>query len=146
MSLINWRKNGWLLPHTPDRTEIDGLLAIARRDLKDSRTRGLSNDWKFNIAYNAGLQSAFAALYACGFTTPKGESHHFRVIASLEHSIGLSSSDVSLFESFRKKRNMGIYDVAGVATAQDAQQMIDFASELFDQVVEFLQQEHHDLI
>lgn len=74
MSLTDWQKNGWLLPHQTTRQEIAGLLAIAARDLKDCQTHGLGDDWKFNIAYNGALQSSFAALYAAGFRVPKGST------------------------------------------------------------------------
>jgi hypothetical protein len=55
MSLEDWRGSGWLHPHEPSRQEITDLLGIADRDLKDSRSRGLSADWRFNIAYNSLL-------------------------------------------------------------------------------------------
>ena len=50
MSLNEWRENGWLRVHRSSVSEIADLLALADRDLKDSRTPGLSDDWKFNIA------------------------------------------------------------------------------------------------
>lgn len=36
------------------------------RDLADSEAEGLSPDWRMNIAYNAALQAATAALAAAG--------------------------------------------------------------------------------
>lgn len=44
MSLEEWRKNGWLKVHQSSVSEIADLLALADRDLKDSRTPGLSDD------------------------------------------------------------------------------------------------------
>jgi hypothetical protein len=79
MSLNDWPKNGWLIKHPPrDRGELDDLLAVADRDLHDCKTRGLSDDWRFGIAYNAALQLARAALHWNGYEVPKGDSHHFR--------------------------------------------------------------------
>ena len=40
--------------------EIRDLLAVVERDLRDSAARGLSADWRMNIAYNAALQAATA--------------------------------------------------------------------------------------
>jgi hypothetical protein len=40
-------------PH--EQPEIQNLLGIVERDLKDSRAEGLSNDWRFAIAYNTAL-------------------------------------------------------------------------------------------
>jgi hypothetical protein len=53
MTLENWAANGWLRPHKTSRQEIRNLLAIVRRDLTDSRAEGISDDWRFGIAYNA---------------------------------------------------------------------------------------------
>jgi len=47
--------------------EIQNLLRIVKRDLKDSQSKDLSNDWRFAIAYNAALQAATAALPAAGY-------------------------------------------------------------------------------
>jgi len=106
MSLPNWLNNGWLVAHQTSRQEIADLLAISDRDLKDSRTPGLSSDWKMNIAYNAALQAATAALAACGYRAAR-EAHHYRTIQSLAHTIGISQDIINQFDHFRKKRNMG---------------------------------------
>jgi hypothetical protein len=62
MSFEDWAKNGWLDTHRSSREEIRNLLSIVERDLKDSQSKDVSNDWRFAIAYNAALQSAMAAL------------------------------------------------------------------------------------
>src|SRR5437762_1150003 len=98
MNLDDWVKNGWLRLQQPSPRDIGDLLDLARRDLKDARSRDLSDDWRFNIAYNAALQVATAALAAAGYTVPKGESHHFRVIESLAATIGLDSAGVVKFD------------------------------------------------
>ena len=56
MSLADWAKNGWLRVHKPTKEEIDNLMEIVERDLKDASAKGLSDDWKFGIAYNAALK------------------------------------------------------------------------------------------
>lgn len=83
MSLIDWQKNGWLKRHSPTVQEISDLRALAARDLRNAKAKGLDDDWGFSIAYNAALQAATAALTASGFGVPKRDSHHFRVIGSL---------------------------------------------------------------
>lgn len=64
MSLSAWAKNGWLLEHKSSGQEITHLLALVDRDLADCQNAALSKDWRFNIAYNAALQRAKAALQA----------------------------------------------------------------------------------
>lgn len=70
MSLEDWLKNGWLKRHQPSRQEIVDLLALANRDLKNAKVKGLDNDWQFNIAYNAALQAGTAALIVSGYSVP----------------------------------------------------------------------------
>ena len=67
MSLENWLKNGWLTEHKSSKQEISDLLRIAGRDPLDCQSKEISDDWRFNIAYNAALQSAKAALAASGY-------------------------------------------------------------------------------
>ena len=67
MSLNDWLKRGWLVEHKPSRKEVADLFGVASRDLEDCETPGLSPDRKLNIAHNAALQVATAALAASGF-------------------------------------------------------------------------------
>jgi hypothetical protein len=130
MSLQDWEKNGWLRPHNAERSEIADLLAVAQRDIDDSRVRALSDDWKFGIAYNAALQLSRAALLVAGYDVPKGESNHFRAIASLEFTLGYESKILDQLDLFRKKRSAGVYLRAGMITESDARDMTSLAQKL----------------
>ena len=55
MSLKRWLDNGWLRRHQTSSKEISDLMEIVDRDLKDAKT-GISDDWRFGIAYNAALK------------------------------------------------------------------------------------------
>ena len=118
MTLQTWRDNGWLNEHVSSPEEIRDLLAIADRDLSDCRVEGLSPDWQLNIAYNAALQSATAALAAAGYRASHG-SHHHRVIQSLSLTICADASLVGQFDRFRKKRHTSGYDIAGAVSYQE---------------------------
>jgi len=126
MSLQDWLRNGWLVEHKTSPAEIAELLAITDRDLADCRVRGLSPDWKLNIAYNAALQASTAALAACGYRAAR-EAHHFRVIQSLALTIGMDAGLVRQFDLFRKKRNIGGYERAGTISEQEANEMAALA-------------------
>jgi hypothetical protein len=56
VTLNDWERNGWLQAHRTAPEEVADFLALVERDLADSRTPGLSADWRLNIAYNAALQ------------------------------------------------------------------------------------------
>ena len=144
MSLPNWQKNGWLVEHRSSRNEIRDLLGIVARDLEDCRTEGLSPDWRLNIAYNAALQAATAALCASGCRAAR-EVHHYRVIESLALTIGAPSAIVRQFDAFRKKRNIGGYDRAGTTSDQEAGEMIALAEGICRDVSAWLRKNHPGL-
>ena len=145
MSLQDWLKNGWLAEHKPSRQEIRDLLGVADRDLADCATSGLSADWRLNIAYNAALQLATAALAAAGYRAGR-DAHHFRVIQSLEFTIRADSALIAQFEQFRKKRNIGGYERAGTVSDQEAQEMIGLAQSLRVAVEQWIRLHHPRLL
>ncbi|MFH1124985.1 MAG: hypothetical protein V1758_15120 [Pseudomonadota bacterium] len=66
MTLESWQENGWLRPHKTSKQEVEGILELVERDLADASRPEISKDWRFNIAYNAGLQLATLLLYVAG--------------------------------------------------------------------------------
>jgi hypothetical protein len=144
VSLKDWRENGWLTEHTTSPQEIKELLGVADRDLKACETEGLGPDWQLAIAYNAGLQMAVAALSASGYRATR-ESYHYRVIQSLKFTIGLDSASIDLFDSFRKKRNIGGYERAGTVSEQEAKEIVTLAQKLRKDVEEWLHAYHPEL-
>src|SRR5438094_9625286 len=112
MSLADWEKNGWIKAHSTSREEIAALLGVVDRDLSDSQTRGLSADWKLNIAYNAALQGATAALAAAGYRASR-EARHYRVVQSLQLTLAPVPNWIDPVEKFRNKPNIGGYEPAG---------------------------------
>lgn len=98
MSLEDWQKFGWLKAHKTNRGEIAELVGIADRDIKASGTESLHYDWRFNIAYNAALQLANAALAASGYRVEHGGNQHYRAIDSLSLTLGTDSGTIRKFE------------------------------------------------
>ena len=145
MTLKNWLDNGWLIKHATNSQEISDLLQVADRDLKDCETRGLSADWQLGIAYNAALQTATTALAACGFRSGR-DAHHHRVIQSLRYTIGADPSLVNQFDQYRKKRNIGGYDMAGMISQNEADGMKTLAKQLRKEVEEWLRRNHPKLM
>jgi len=81
-----------------------------------------------------------------GYETPKGESHHFRVIESLAMTIGAADSLVRNFNGFRKMRNAGVYERAGVVSRDNAKEMLEMAKELHETVAKWLRAHHPELV
>ena len=141
MSFEDWVKNGWLEVHKSSKEEIANLLGIVERDLKDSKSKDVSNDWRFAIAYNAALQAATAALAAAGYRATR-DSHHYRVIQSLSLTLGKDSSLIRSFDAFRKKRNVSNYDIGGGVSDRELQEMATIAQTLHDEVEQWIRANH----
>jgi hypothetical protein len=145
MTLDDWQKYGWLTPHRTSAREIADLLAVIERDLADSAADQISADWRLNIAYNAALQAATAALAASGYRASR-DQHHYRIIQSLRETIAAEERLVMALDAFRKKRNLGGYERAGVASDADAAEMRKLAIAVRDHVVAWLEASHPELI
>jgi hypothetical protein len=145
MSLKDWHNNGWLIEHQTTPEEIADLFGVAQRDIADAQITQLSPDWRLNIAYNAALQLAIAALAAEGFR-PSRDSHHHRAIQSLVFTMHADQKFISRFEQFRKKRNIGEYERAGAVSDTEAAEMCDIATELYGHINSWLKSEHPELI
>ena len=145
MSLQDWLKSRWLIEHQTSRQEIVDLLSMVDRDLAQCRTPHLSSDWQLNIAYNVALQVATAALAAAGYRAAR-EAHHYRVIQSLAYTIKADASLIAQLDKFRKKRNIGSYERAGVVSDQEAKEMLVLAKNLRDEVEKWLRLNHPELL
>jgi hypothetical protein len=145
MSLPDWERNGWVTRHQTSPSEIRDLLQVVERDLADCAAEGLSADWRMNIAYNAALQAATAALAAAGYRADRN-SHHFRVIQLLTETIGAGAGVVSTFDAFRKKRNITGYERIGLVSDADAAAMRALAIGLRDDVRAWLKEHHKGLL
>jgi hypothetical protein len=145
MSLADWQRNGWLLTHETNAQEVSDLLAVVERDLADSAAGQISADWRMNIAYNAALQAATAALAASGYRASR-EQHHYRIIQSLRETIGATPLQVAVLDAFRKKRNITGYERVGVVSDADADEMRALAVEVRNDVVAWLRRHRADLL
>lgn len=145
MSLQDWLKSRWLIEHQTSRQEISDLLSMADRDLAQCRTPHLSPDWQLNIAHNAALQAATAALAAAGYRAAR-DAHHYRVIQSLAHTIEADPALILQLDKFRKKRNITEYEQAGAVSEQEAKEMFALAKNLRDEVEKWLRSNHPKLL
>ena len=144
MSLVQWAKNGWLRPYVTNRQQVTNLLAIADRDLEDS-ARGISDDWKFGIAYNAVLKLCTVLLYCEGYR-PEKNLAHYRTLLALPLILGAErQDDAEYLDRCRNKRNITEYDSIGQISSEEASELLAFAHELRTQVLAWLKELHPDL-
>jgi hypothetical protein len=142
--LNDWLKNGWASAHETSPREIANLFAIADRDIAAAGHSDLVNDWRFNIAYNGALQLAPAALAAAGYRAERA-NHHYRVIQSLELTIGAEAATVQKFDVFRKKRNVSDYERANTISDVEVEEMRRLAESLRKDVLAWISARHATL-
>jgi len=145
MSLQSWRQNSWLVEHATSPEEITNLLGLSDRDLAACQVEQLSADWRFAIAYNAGLQAATAALAAAGYRATR-DNHHYRVIQSLEFTTATDRRVIDTFDGFRKKRNISSYDLAGSVSDKEAGEMLKLAISLRGDVERWIRATRPELL
>lgn len=145
MSLKIWQSNGWLRPHQTTAAQLADLFAIVARDLADARTKRLSADWQFGIAYNAALKLCTILLYAEGYR-PERALAHYRTLQALPLILGdARKNDADYLDACRAKRNTVEYDMAGQASAEEARELIDFTEQLHTDVLAWLKKKHPSL-
>lgn len=93
-----------------DKGEISRYLAKIRRKLDDSKKRSISLDSRFDIAFEALLQIALAALRANGYRTTSEAGHQQLAIQLLPKSLGIEPGEIRTLDEYRKKRSIGLYE------------------------------------
>jgi len=143
MSLEFWKRNGWLREYKTSTQEMTSLLTLVERDLNDAAREEISTDWRFNIAYNAGLQLATVVLYAAGYRAGRGESKHYRVIQALPLAMGPQFSTIrDYLDNCRRKRNVSEYDAVGTVSEKEAEDLLRTVREFKIEVESWLKKNH----
>jgi len=145
VTLTDWLNEKRFKPHKTSKKEIDQLLAVFERDMADAKVKTLSADRRFSTAYNAALMVSIAALAASGYRA-SSEGHHYWTIQSLAHTLRLDATTIRKFNKFRQKRNISDYEMIGMVSEQEVDEMIALARELHKMVVEWLEKHHPELI
>lgn len=120
-------------------------MAIVDRDLSDAKSACLSTDWQFGIAYNAALKLCTILLHAEGYR-PERSNAHYRTLQALSEILGSERKpDADYLDTCRIKRNTVEYDLAGHTSPEEAEELVQFVSELKNIVVQWLLEKHPDL-
>lgn len=145
MTLTKWEEYGWLKKHKTSKKEIFNLLAIADRSLSDAKGN-ISADARFAIAYNAALQLCAVLLYAEGYQ-PERSRKHENTIKALPLILGKErEADAEYLNTCRTKRHIVEYDYVGSVTDDDVDELIECVQELRRDVVNWLNQNHPELV
>jgi len=121
------------------------------RCLTDLNVEGISDDLRFQAAYNGILTLTNIALRASGFRVSLGQGHHQRVIESLEYTLTTQDGDgrerwIRKIKAHSQKRNTTSYDSAGGVSPNDLAQIIRDLPALRAQIETFLKEMHPELV
>ena len=123
MALENWFQIGKLSKHKTSKEEIDAIYGVIDRCFKDAGLKGLSSDQKYILSYQAAFEVSLALIKCHGFR-PIKVGHHYIVWQCMKDVLGESSrKSILLFENAAKKRNKLSYDIAGLASQKEADEM-----------------------
>jgi len=119
--------------------------------MADLKVEGISDDLRFQAAYNGILTLANIALRASGFRVSSGSGHHQRVIESLEYTLTTQDGNarekwVRKIKVYSQKRNATSYDLAGGVSPNDLGQIIRDLSALKEQIEVCLRETHSELL
>ncbi|MDE2491763.1 MAG: hypothetical protein KGM24_13030 [Elusimicrobia bacterium] len=146
MSLREFLDSGRLKRHKATAEEIGKLFEIVKRDLADAHVRGLSDDRRYTIAYNAALQAGRACLAAEGYRTA-GQGHHHTVFQALRHVLPKERHHVlDYLDDCRSKRNLAEYLGTEVASEHEVSELVREAQSFSKLLHEFIRARHPQLV
>lgn len=146
MNLEQWVQNNLdeLNSEKPSLSALRELVYVAEREIADAKSVS-SHEGKLTHAYMACLCVGRAALAVCGYRIRGGaRSHHYKGIASLECTIGLSSEEVREIQNYRQARHLSIYDFASAVSESKADCALTTAESLLQRYREWLGTNHPD--
>ena len=141
MALENWFKVDKLVKHKTSKEEIEAIYGVIDRCFKDAALKGLSSDQKYILSYQAALEAGMALIYCHGYK-PLKAGHHYIIWQCLKDLFGEKSrKTILLFENAAKKRSKLSYDIAGLASQKEADEMYrescDFVNLIKEEIRKF---------
>jgi hypothetical protein len=127
-----------------DRQEIETLLQMAQRSLSDAHTRGLSDDGRFGLAYDAVRVLASVVVRASGYRVKLEGGGHYNTFQAL-HAAGPEFEEMVLyFDACRKKRNDFQYERANIVSKLETEELLLRATTFSQTVGAWLKKNHRE--
>jgi len=144
VNLQQLSQQGRLRAHQTSKNELDSIRALVERDLADASIAALSADRRFATAYNAVLQLGKMVLACAGYRTSSSVGgHHKTTFVAVELILDSAHAPLmTYFDTCRRMRNQVDYDMAGVASETEAEELLTKALELQNIVEEWIAHKH----
>ena len=146
MSLQNLLAIQRLHVHLAEARAVRKLLAVARRNLADSRVDAIGPDNRFDAAYKCVMQCAMLGLWANGYRTSTSQpGHHQTAIQTLALTMGVDRGTVIVLDGLRKQRNINDYEGDTISGAV-LDSCITEAADLLEHTEAWLGKYHFELL
>jgi hypothetical protein len=129
-----------------DAEEIGRFLGKIDKKLADARAPGVSLDSRFDIAYEAVLQTGILALRVHDLRPDSRGGHHVLALQTLETTIGFPKAKVRVVDQFRRQRAQGLYDGSFEPSEAEVSELLAIGESLRKTLVEWLRQHRPDLL
>jgi hypothetical protein len=110
----------------PDQKEFDGMVASAKRRLKDARVKGLSEEGRFTLVYGAAHAASLAAMRWHGYRS----DNRYLVFQSLKQTVGLDNVKWRILDKCHNVRNIAEYEGHLEISDQLLKELIEITNEL----------------
>lgn len=142
MALENWFQAGKLVKHAATKEELSAIWGVIERNFQDADIKGLSSDQKYILSYQSAFEAALALIKCCGYRPIKA-GHHYIVWQCIKDVLGDNArKPILLFENAAKKRNKLSYDIAGLASQKEADEIFqearDFVTLIKEETKKFI--------
>jgi len=124
--LDNLVKINKLKLESPNQIEFDGLVRSGVVRLHDAKNTDLSDDSRFDLAYNAAHSFALAAMRWHGYRS----DNRYLVFQCLQHTLALPATKCRVLDVCHNKRNLAEYEGHLEIDEQLLTELIDIACEL----------------
>jgi len=129
MSLDNLVGRG-LQREPSDGEEVRRYLRRIASRLADARSDSISFESRFDLAYEALLQTGLVALRAHGYRVDSRGGHHVTALQTLNLTVGYPKEKLRLADQFRRQRSQGLYDGSFEPTGAEVTALIELTDEV----------------
>ena len=126
--LDNLVKINKLKHEPPDQKEFDGMIASAKRSLKDANVKGLSVAGSFTLVYGAAHAISIAAMRWHGYRS----DNRYLVFQCLKQTVGLEDVKWRILDKCHNARNLAEYEGCLEISPQLVKELIDITKELVE--------------